>query len=122
MGTKFSPTHPPIIFKEDKGDIQDFVLDWVFWLEKWKFHLCEPEQRGDLVGLGNFPTHPIPYDFSSFIREIFKILAWELQLMGKKGNSTFLAHNVYTLDAVQSVAKNCITSISNLKDFLKYHL
>src|SRR4051812_37138693 len=70
----FHLAHPLKILKEDKGDIQDYVLDLGFWCEKWKFPLCEPEQRGDPMDLGNFyPHHPLKFfkedkrDFQDFV-------------------------------------------------------
>src|SRR4051794_35213934 len=70
----FLPPHPLQIFKEDKRDIQDFGEKMENYEPKWNFPFREPDQRGDHVDFGNFSTHTIPYVFSTFIREIFKIL------------------------------------------------
>src|SRR4051794_27873842 len=41
---------------------------------------------GGTLCFGNFTTHPIPYDFSTFIREIFKILQkiWKIIRLNEK--------------------------------------
>src|SRR4051794_16727924 len=41
--------------------------------------------RGYPMVLGNFSIHPVPYIFSTFIRDIVKILAWIGHFSGKNG-------------------------------------
>src|SRR4051794_25149281 len=50
----------------------------------------EPELKGDLVDLRNFSIHPIHYEFSGKIREIFKTLCWIGRFAGKGGNFPFM--------------------------------
>src|SRR3954452_18915911 len=86
LGNFSQPPHPQQFFKEDKGDIQDFVLDWAFSWEKWKFSFVNLGTGRTLWIWEIFPNHPIPNNFSRKIREIFKISCWIGHFRGRNGN------------------------------------
>src|SRR4051794_7894233 len=90
------PTHPiPYKFS---GKIREIykILRWMWDFDGRRgiFPFCEPEHnRGDLVDLEKFSYPPIPYIFSTFIREVFKILwgRWKIMRLSEK-IPLFLAH------------------------------